>query len=217
MQIMSFFQMLTKAVSPAPSEKVELKASPLTSPPAPKTSLAPQDAAPKQTQPGSAVSNLTFAQEPPKLDLLGLKQGDQLAVDGISSANGTATVKTLNADAFELKTAIHIPWVARGIAGESFKLVDNRVDLSIKLTKKGDKYKYQLVDNNSGKVKGSGLSDLDIKNGRKGGSQTQSISVKTSQGNLVIRLEQSASGKVSGSVDIPGLPSIINTFDLDKK
>lgn len=214
MQIKSSSQIPSASATPIPSTFSAAKSN--SSATAPQSSLNPQDKAPKQTPSGSAVSNLSFAQEPPKLELLGLKQGDKLEVDGISSANGTASVKTLNPNAFELKTSIHIPWVARGIASESFKLVDNRVDLSIKLTKQGDKYKYQLVDNNSGKTKGSGLSDLDIKTGAKGGSKNQSISVKTSQGNLVIRLEQNANGKVSGSVDIPGLPSIINTFDLSK-
>ncbi|PKL75195.1 MAG: hypothetical protein CVV27_16645 [Candidatus Melainabacteria bacterium HGW-Melainabacteria-1] len=180
---------------------------------------------------GSAVQSLPLGNPPPTssappIRLLGLKQGDRLEVDGATTADGTARVQVLNEKAFELKAEINIPYLARGLADDSFALSGGKVNLSIKLTREGDKYRYQLLDNNAGgKIKGSGLSELKISEGSKteqgfwGGSEkfkTQSLTIKTSDGDLSIQLKQNSQGKVSGSVTIPGLPSLLNSFDLDK-
>lgn len=195
----------------------------------PKPSGAPVDQKQIQAQAGSAIKSVSFDTKPtaPPLKLLGLSQGDKLSVDGTLSADGTATVKTLNDNSFELQANINIPGVARGIADDYFGLADGKVNLSIKLTREGDKYRYQLLDNNAkGKSKGSGLSELKISEGTKtskglfGGSETfktQSLSIKTAEGNLNIRLQQNAKGELTGSVEIPGLPGMLKTFDLKKQ
>lgn len=189
----------------------------------------PKDHKQIQAQAGSAIKSVSLESKPtaPPLKILGLSQGDKLTVDGTLTADGTANVKTLTEDSFELQASINIPGVARGIADDYFGLADGKVNLSIKLTREGDKFKYQLLDNNAnGKSRGSGLSELKVNEGSKtitgfwGGSEkvkTQSLSIKTAEGDLSIRLQQNSKGEVSGSVEIPGLPGMLKTFDLKKQ
>ena len=196
-------------------------------------SLAPTDNTGVMSLMGSALKsvNLNAAAPPappatPALHLLGLKQGDKLEVDGTTTADGSATVKTLNDKNLELQTLINIPYVARGLADDYFTLSGGKVNLSIKVTREGDQYRYQLLDNNAGgAVKGTGLSQLKIKEGSHTESslwgsskqvKTQTLSLDTSDGVLTIRLQQKGD-EVTGSVSIPGLPSLLNTFDLEKE
>lgn len=180
-------------------------------------------------QAGRAVTQVALGASSPQaqpIRLLGLRQGDSLEVDGTLTADGTATVKTLNDNEFELQTSINIPSVARGFADDEFKLVGGKVNLSIKLKRDGDKYRYSLVDNHSGKTKGSGSSELKVTEGSKSESglfggkttyKTQSLQISTDQGNLTIKLKQDPKGGLTGSVTIPGLPGIVSTFDLEKQ
>lgn len=218
----------TPAATPAATRKPAAAPAPAAN--APAAAPAPKPAGDQrqiQAQAGKALTQVSLSSPPqaPDFQLLGLKQGDTLEVDGTLTADGSATVKTLSADKFEMQARINIPGVARGLASKEFQLVDGKVNLSIKLSRQGDKYRYELVDNASGKNKGSGTSALKIENGSKtvsslfGSSEkvaTQTVTVKTDQGDLSIRLQQNKKGEVSGSVTIPGLPSIISTFDLEK-
>ncbi|MGV3524621.1 MAG: hypothetical protein ACO1RX_10360 [Candidatus Sericytochromatia bacterium] len=218
----------TPAAIPAATRQAAASPAPAANAPAPAPAPKPAgDQRQIQTQAGKALTQVSLASAPqaPDFQLLGLKQGDTLEVDGTLTADGSATVKTLRADTFELQARINIPGVARGLASKEFQLENGKVNLSIKLSRQGDKYRYELIDNASGKNKGSGTSALKIENGSKTVSSlfgsgekvaTQTVTVKTDQGDLSIRLQQNKKGEVSGSVTIPGLPSIISTFDLEK-
>lgn len=222
----------SKPAAPA-SSKTAVPA-PLTSatpPAAPAPAGVPADKARFENPGGKALASIALGgagvKEAPALKLLGIKQGDKLEVDGATTADGSATVKTLNDGAPELQAAINIPYLARGLADDAFALVDGKVNLSIKLTREGDKHRFQLIDNNAkGAIKGSGLSKLVSSEGTRtekgfwGGSEqikTQTLSIDTEQGALKISLQQDAKGKVTGTVTIPGLPGMLNSFDLEKR
>lgn len=204
----------------AAAPPAQAKSAPASSP----TAKTPTDTKNIQAQAGKAIATVSLSPKAAPLNILGLKQGDRLSVDGTLNADGGATVKTLNENQFELQAQIHIPGIAQGIADDEFKLVNGKVNLSIKLTREGDQYRYELKDTASGKNKGSGSSELKVTNGTKTVSslfsservKTQTLQIKTDQGNLTIQLQQNSKGAVSGSVTIPGLPGIVSTFDLEK-
>lgn len=179
---------------------------------------------------GSAPPTVAFVATPPKaapLQLIGLKPGNLLDIDGTLTADGTGKVLKLNANEFELQATVNIPSLGRGLAAKSFDLKEGKITLSIQLTREGDHYTYSLRDVIGNRSMGSGKSDVVVNNGSYrtsdffGGNprtvKTQTLTVKTSEGDLVIKLADDPKGKVTGSVSVPMLPSFINTFDLTRK
>lgn len=219
------------AAAPSPAAGAPQASSPQASPPKDQSAVSPLGTAMQSLSLTGATMAAAVtpaaAPAPPPLRLLGLKQGDKLEVDGLTTADGVATVKQLEDSKFDLQASINIPYVVRGLADNEFTLKDGKVNLSITLTREGDQYRYRLLDNNAnGKVKGSGLSKLEISEASKtetgfwGGSQkvkTQSLSIDTPEGKLTIKLKQDAKGALTGSVSIPGLPSPLNSFGLEKQ
>lgn len=179
---------------------------------------------------GSAMTVFTLlgaSASSPDIDLLSLSKGDELDIDGVTTMNGTATLKTLQDDKLELSFNVNVPGLVRDLADEHFRLKNGRLDLSLKVKREGEDFTYQLVDNHSGYRKGSGDSDISITNSsfKRSGLfgynartvKAQDVVIGVRDGDIKISIEDDPEGGVTGTIYLPMLPPGARTFDFTKK